>query len=81
MASPLAETAFMEYTSSLADSQRLVAHGTVFLEVIAMLPLYHESHFTFRFADERLIPRFHLEGVEAGKNASPSRNTATPSSV
>ena len=32
-----------------------------------MLPLYHDSHFTFRFADDRLIPRFHLEGVEAGR--------------
>ena len=30
-----------------------------------MLPLYHDPHFTFRFADDRLIPRFHLEGVEA----------------
>ena len=30
-----------------------------------MLPLYHDLHFTFRFADDRLIPRFHLEGVEA----------------
>ena len=32
-----------------------------------MLPLYHDPHFTFRFADNRLIPRFHLEGVEAGR--------------
>lgn len=32
-----------------------------------MLPLYHDPHFTFRFADDRLIPRFHLEGVEAGR--------------
>ncbi len=31
------------------------------------IPLHHESHFTFRFADDRLIPRFHLEGVEAGR--------------
>jgi hypothetical protein len=31
-----------------------------------MPPLYHEPHFTFRFADDRIIPRFHLEGVEAG---------------
>ena len=28
-----------------------------------MLPLYEDPHFTFRFADDRLIPRFHLEGV------------------
>ncbi len=32
-----------------------------------MLPLYHDPHFTFRFADDRLIPRFHLVGVEAGR--------------
>jgi hypothetical protein len=32
-----------------------------------MLPLYHDPHFTFRFADDRLIPRFHLKGVEAGR--------------
>jgi hypothetical protein len=31
-----------------------------------MLPLYHDPHFTFRFADNRLIPRFHLEGIQAG---------------
>ena len=32
-----------------------------------MLPLYQDPWFTFRFADDRLIPRFHLEGVEAGR--------------
>ena len=32
-----------------------------------MLPLYHDPHFTFRFADDRIIPRFHLEGVGAGR--------------
>ena len=32
-----------------------------------MLPLYEDSWFTFRFADDRHIPRFHLEGVEAGR--------------
>lgn len=32
-----------------------------------MLPLYHDPHFTFRFEDDRLIPRFHLEGVDAGR--------------
>ena len=32
-----------------------------------MLPLYHDSCFTFWFADDRIIPRFHLEGVEAGQ--------------
>jgi hypothetical protein len=32
-----------------------------------MIPLHHDPHFTFRFADDRIIPRFHLEGVEAGR--------------
>jgi hypothetical protein len=35
-----------------------------------MLPLYHDPHFVFRFADDRLIPRFHLEGVPAGRRVS-----------
>ena len=35
-----------------------------------MLPLYHDPHFTFRFADDRLIPRFHLEGVGAGRRVT-----------
>lgn len=28
--------------------------------------LYRDTHYTFRFADDRLIPRFHLDGVAAG---------------
>ena len=35
-----------------------------------MLPLYQDPHYTFRFADDRIIPRFHLEGVEAGRRVS-----------
>jgi hypothetical protein len=35
-----------------------------------MLPLYHDPHFTFRFDADRIIPRFHLEGVEAGRRVS-----------
>ncbi len=35
-----------------------------------MIPLHHDPHFTFRFADDRLIPRFHLEGVQAGRRVS-----------
>lgn len=30
-------------------------------------PLYQDPWFTFRFADDRIIPRFHLKGVEAGR--------------
>src|SRR5262249_2318770 len=32
-----------------------------------MRPLYADPHFTFRFADDRIIPRFHLEGVGTGR--------------
>ena len=35
-----------------------------------MLPLYQDPWFTFRCADDRLIPRFHLEGVDAGRRVS-----------
>jgi hypothetical protein len=34
------------------------------------LPLYENPWFTFRFADDRIIPRFHLEGVEVGRRVS-----------
>jgi hypothetical protein len=36
----------------------------------AMIPLHRDPHFTFRFTDDRLIPRFHLESVEAGTPVS-----------
>jgi hypothetical protein len=32
-----------------------------------MTTLYEDPHFTFRFAADRIISRFHLEGVEAGR--------------
>ena len=32
-----------------------------------MRPLYEDPLFTFRFAEDRIIPRFHLEGIEAGR--------------
>jgi hypothetical protein len=32
-----------------------------------MIPLHQDPWFTFRFAEDRIIPRFHLEGVEAGR--------------
>jgi hypothetical protein len=35
-----------------------------------MLPLHHDPYFTFRFAEDRIIPRFHLEGVEAGRRVA-----------
>ena len=35
-----------------------------------MTPLHRDPHFTFRFADNRLVPRFHLDGVEPGTPVS-----------
>lgn len=35
-----------------------------------MVSLYHDPHYTFRFADDRTVSRFHLEGVEAGRRVS-----------
>ena len=35
-----------------------------------MTPLYQDPHFTFRFTEDRIIPRFHLEGIEAGRLVS-----------
>jgi hypothetical protein len=35
-----------------------------------MLPIHREPHFTFRFAEDRIIPRFHLEDVEPGRRVS-----------
>jgi hypothetical protein len=35
-----------------------------------MTPLHRDLWYTFRFADDRIIPRFHLDGVEAGRQVS-----------
>jgi hypothetical protein len=43
-----------------------------------MIPLHRDPHFTFRFADGRIVPRFHLEGMDAGRRISVFRlNPAT----
>ena len=35
-----------------------------------MIALYRDAGFTFHFADNRLIPRFHLDGIAAGCGVS-----------
>ena len=35
-----------------------------------MTALYEDTWFTFRFADDRIIPRFHLEGIDVGRRVS-----------
>jgi hypothetical protein len=34
------------------------------------MPRYQDPWFTFRFAEDRIIPRFHLDGVEFGWQVS-----------
>jgi hypothetical protein len=35
-----------------------------------MIPLHRDRHYTFRFGDSRIIPRFHLDGVAVGVRVS-----------
>jgi hypothetical protein len=35
-----------------------------------MIPLHRDPHFTIRFDDARIILRFHLEGVGAGRRVA-----------
>lgn len=35
-----------------------------------MIPLYREPHFTFSFREDRIVSRFHLDGVAAGVSVS-----------
>jgi hypothetical protein len=35
-----------------------------------MKPLYRDPWFTFRFTDNRIVPRFHLDGVQPGLRLS-----------
>jgi hypothetical protein len=35
-----------------------------------MIPLFHDPNFTFRFTDDRIIHRFHLEGALVGRKVS-----------
>jgi hypothetical protein len=40
------------------------------MDVVEMAPLYEDPHFTFHFTDDRIIPRFQLVGVGAGRRVS-----------
>ena len=35
-----------------------------------MINIHQDPWFTFRFADDRIIPRFHLGGMEVGRHVS-----------
>jgi len=51
-------------------SQPINLTELVFAAITSMLPLYEDPWFTFRFTEDRLIPRFHLEGIEVGRRIS-----------
>ena len=51
------------YVLFLAVVGPIIARSMKDKKRTVMLPLYGDPHFTFRFEDDRLIPRFHLEGV------------------
>ncbi|MBN9122703.1 MAG: hypothetical protein J0I06_26755 [Planctomycetes bacterium] len=38
------------------------------------MTLYEEPFFTFRFADDRIVPRFRLEGVVTGRGVTVFRS-------
>ena len=35
-----------------------------------MIALHRDEFWVFRFADARVVPRFHLDGAEAGRRAA-----------
>jgi steroid 5-alpha reductase family enzyme len=39
-----------------------------------MLYLYKDPWHTFRFADDRIVPRFHLEGILPGSTSKEEKN-------
>jgi len=45
-----------------------------------VIPLHHETDFTFRFAEPRVVGRFHLDGVALG-TAVAVRRLASPGDV
>ena len=46
-----------------------------------MIPIHEDPWFTFRFGDDRKIPRFHLKGVEAGVPVSVFKIDPAPASA
>ncbi|MBM4069198.1 MAG: hypothetical protein FJ271_09675 [Planctomycetes bacterium] len=47
---------------------------------MALIPLYEDPWFTFRFADDRVIPQFRLEGVAPGRQVTIHKIDATTGS-
>src|SRR5262245_41544565 len=56
----------MSATHNVVPTRRWACCPPVAAESNSMLPLYRDHSFTFRFSEDRLVPRFHLEGVKAG---------------
>jgi hypothetical protein len=54
-------------TSSVSNWMKMARFESGPHENDDMLPLYRDSWFTFPFGEDRIVPRFHLEGVKAGQ--------------
>src|SRR5262245_48255469 len=59
-----------EFLCSAIDNSSSTTSGRGILLPMTTKPLYEDPWFTFRFADSRLVPRFHLEGIEAGRQVT-----------
>ena len=65
----LCQLSFREPTLPKYPRQPVVQCGR-FERKGSNLSLYRDRAFTFRFTDDRIIGRFHLEGVDAGRPVS-----------
>jgi hypothetical protein len=53
-------------TFSEFAARAAVPSGPATSAILNRMTLYADAHFTFRFAEARIVPRFHLEGVPPG---------------
>lgn len=60
-------TGIPKVRAAMEHSKRTAAACQAIKKGQSMLPLHQDPYFTFRFAADRIIPRFHLEGVEFGQ--------------
>jgi protein-tyrosine phosphatase len=61
------EEALPQIQAAVIDLVRRLRAAATGPRAVAPLALYESPYFTFRFADSRRIPRFHLEGIAAGR--------------
>ena len=70
--------AMLRVAAAVGPEARQLDHGR---EDEKMLPLYHDPHFTFRFSEDRIIHRFHLEGIAAGRRVLVFKIDPAPAST